>query len=245
MALRGLCALAALLVAAPAFADGDESETTSSWLRFIERPHALALLEGGIIILPNAPVSQSQKGGSTPILPPIGQGDATIQLGVHVMYRPFRDWVFGANFLFDPKPTADTEYGGAAGLPRTHERAYFFIGGEGRFIPLHAKGIEGWLGAQAGVVIVADRFTTNAGVPKPAIFGDREYSLSSQGFFFGAQLGVDWYVTDRFVLGLLTRYNHWILPGQPQCSPILDCTTLTGNVDSLDFGLTVGYRLSL
>jgi hypothetical protein len=249
MALRTSIALAALLVARSAGADDstttDATGDSQSWLRYIARRHALAIVEGGIIVLPNAPVSQSQQGGGVPILPPIGTGDATIQVGIHILYRPLRDWAFGANFFFDPRPTSDSEYGGLSGLSRTHARAYFFIGGEARYIPLHARAIEGWLGAQAGVVIVADRFTTNAGVPKPAIFGDREVSLSTEGFFFGGQLGVDWYVSDRIIVGLVTRYNHWILPEQPKCSPILDCTTLTGGVDSIDFGFTLGYRLSL
>jgi hypothetical protein len=173
-------------------------------------------------------------------------GKATrIQLGIHIFYRPFRDWAFGANFLFDPKPTSDSEYGGLSGLSRTHSRAYFFIGGEGRYIPLHWRSFEGFVGAQTGMVIVADRFTTNAGIAKPAIFGDREYSLSTEGFFIGAQIGFDWYISDRVVAGLVTRYNHWVLPEQPKCSPILDCTTLTGGVDSIDFGFTLGYRISL
>jgi hypothetical protein len=242
--MNGKALLMMMLVAGTAAAD--EHEDTESWLRFIQRRHAVAVLEGGIIVLPNAPVSQSHPvQQDVPFLPAGQQADATIQLGIHVMYRPFRDWAFGANFFFDPKPTSDTYYGGTQSLPRTHSRAYFLIGGEGRYIPLHAKAIEGWIGAQTGVVIVADRFTTDAGIPKPAIFGDREVSLSSEGFFFGAQIGVDWFVSDRVVLGLVSRYNHWILPGQPKCTPIGDCTTLTGNVDSIDLGFTVGYRLSL
>lgn len=230
---------------APKKSDTDDS-ISESWLRYIERRHTIALVEAGIIVLPFAPISQSQKGGDLPIFNvPVGQGDATIQLGIHILYRPTRDWSFGANFLFDPQPTADTEYGGLSGLARTHSRAYFFIGGEGRYIPLHSRSIEGFVGGQAGVVIVADRFTTNAGIAKPAIFGDREVSLSTEGFFLGAQIGFDWFITDRVVAGLITRYNHWFLPEQPKCSPILDCTTLSGNVDSFDFGFTLGYRISL
>jgi hypothetical protein len=241
--------VAAVLATSTALADDDTGDT-QSWLHYIERRHAIALIEGGIIVLPTAPVSQNQKGGGIPILCgqancPVGQGDATIQLGIHILYRPLRDWAFGANFFFDPRPTSDSTYSGIANLPRTHARSYFFIGGEARYIPLHARAVEGWVGAQAGVVIVADRFTTNAGIPVPAIFGDQEVSLASEGFFFGAQLGVDWYISDRIMVGLVTRYNHWILPEQPTCSPILDCTTLTGNVDSFDFGFTLGYRLSL
>jgi hypothetical protein len=250
MALKRLAAAGVLLIASVARAD-DTGATTDdhddSWQHYIQRRHALAILEGGIIILPNAPVSASQKGGNIPILSQnaINQGDATIQLGIHILYRPFRDWSFGANFFFDPRPTSDSQYDADIALPRTHARSYFFIGGEARYIPLHARSIEGWVGAQAGVVIVADRFTTNAGIPVPAIFGDQEVSLATEGFFIGAQLGVDWYISDRIVAGLVTRYNHWLLPEQPKCSPILDCTTLTGNVDSFDFGFTLAYRLSL
>ncbi len=230
----------ALVVAPPARADD-----STSWLDYVARSHTIASLEAGIIALPNAPVSQSQKGGDIPIVPPVGQGDATIQLGIHILYRPYRDWAFGANFFFDPRPTADTEYGGLSGLPRTHSRSYFFIGSEARYIPLHARAVEGWIGAQAGVVIVADRFSTNTGIAKPSIFGEREVSLSTEGFYFGGQIGGDFYVTDRVVVGLVFRYNHWILPELPKCSPILDCTTLTGGVDSIDFGVTLGYRISL
>jgi len=230
--------------AKPAKADDDDAQSTEAWLRYIARPHTIALVEAGVIMLPFAPISPSQKGEIFNV-PIVSHGDATIQLGIHILYRPFRDWEFGANFLFDPQPSADSEYGGLSGLSRTHERAYFFIGGEGRYIPLHARSFEVFVGAQTGVVIVADRFTTNAGPALPAIFGETEVSLSSEGFFLGAQLGFDWYITDRIVAGLITRYNHWLLPDSTKCSPILDCTTLTGNVDSFDFGFTLGYRISL
>ncbi len=222
----------------------DHEQGSDAWLKFIARKHLLAMLEAGIIVLPNAAVSPNTYGGDVPFAP-VGQGDATVQLGLHILYRPFRDWSFGANFLFDPKPTSDSEYGGLSGLSRTHTRAYFFIGGEGRYIPLHWKSIEGFVGAQTGLVIIADRFTTNAGIQKPSIFGEREVSLSTEGFYIGAQLGLDWYITDKVVAGLVTRYNHWVLPENPKCSPIGDCTTLTGGVDSIDFGFTLGYRISL
>ena len=53
------------------------------------------------------------------------------------------------------------------------------------------------------------------------------------------------FVLSGVVVGLVFRYNHWILPELPKFSPILDCTTLTGGVDSIDFGFTLGYRISL
>ncbi len=222
-----------------------QKQESESWLKYIQRRHALALLEAGIIVLPNAPVTQNTYGGNVPLVPALGKGDATIQLGIHILYRPLRDWAFGAFFFFDPRPTSDTQYGGLSGLARTHSRSYFLVGGEVRFIPFHLRVFEGWVGAQGGGVVIADRFTTNAGQPKPAIFGDREVSLSTEGFFLGGQIGFDWFISDRVVAGITTRYNHWILPEQPKCSPILDCTTLTGGVDAIDFGFTLGYRISL
>jgi len=248
MALRKSLALLFVFSLSRAAAADDKSadpDASTTWLRYIERRHTIALMEAGIIVLPNAPVSQSHAGGNIPFLPPVGQGDATIQLGIHILYRPLRDWAFGANFFFDPRPTADNYNGGSANLSRTHSRSYFFAGTEVRYTPIHARAIELWLGAQAGVVIIADRFTTNAGIPKPEIFGDTEVSLSTEGFFFGGQIGLDWFISDKIVAGIVTRYNHWILPEQPKCSPILDCTTLTGQVDSIDFGFTLGYRISL
>ena len=250
MRARAMVVLAALALTAPsARADDKPAEpsdpSAGTALQFIERPHTIALVEAGILALPGAPISNAQQGGSVPILGAIGHGDATIQLGIHLLYRPWRDWAFGAGFLFDPKPTSDTEYGGLGGLPRTHSRSYFFIGGEARYIPLHTRLFEGWIGAQAGAVIIADRFSTNVGTPKPAIFGDTEVSLSTEGFYLGATLGFDWNVSDRVVVGLVTRYSHWVLPEQPKCSPINDCTTLRGGVDSIDFGFTIGYRIPL
>ncbi len=254
MALKRAAAMAfasaALFVAPAASADDqvinvEDHEGNDAWLRFITRKHLIAMIEAGIIVLPNAPVSQSTYGGSVPFTQ-VGSGDATIQLGIHIIYRPFRDWSFGANFLFDPSPTSSAlESPSDPTLSREHTRAYFFAGGEGRFIPLHWRSIEGFIGAQTGVVIVADRFTTNAGIPKPSIFGEREVSLSSEGFYIGAQLGLDWYISDKVVAGLVSRYNHWLLPEQPKCSPIGDCTSLQGNVDSIDFGFTLGYRINL
>ncbi len=240
----------ALALFAPRVASADDPPTTDhddagdAWLRLIARRHLLAMFEAGIIVLPNAPVSESTYGGSVPFTQ-VGQGDATIQLGLHILYRPFRDWSFGASFLFDPIPTSSELKSQDPTLQRTHSRGYFFAGGEGRFIPLHWRSFEGFVGAQTGIVIIADRFTTNAGIPKPSIFGEREVSLSTEGFYVGAQLGLDWYISDKVVAGLVTRYNHWVLPELPKCSPIGDCTTLTGGVDSIDFGFTIGYRISL
>src|SRR5262245_11392966 len=62
--------------------------------RIIDRPHTVAELEAGIIALPNAPISQGQRGGDTPLpfVEKIGRGDATMQTGIHVLYRWSRSY---------------------------------------------------------------------------------------------------------------------------------------------------------
>ncbi len=242
-------AVFAVLVAVPGVARADDvpASGSASVLRFVERPHTVALLEAGVIALPNAPISQSQRGGAVPLVGPIGKGDSTIQMGIHIQFRVARDWAFGARFLLDPNPTADPEYGlgGLGALPRTHSRSYFTFGGEARYIPLHSRFFEGWVGAMLGGVIIADRFSTDVGELKPKVFGDRVVTLSTEGFYLGAQVGADWIVSDKVLVGLVFRGSHWFLPTTPNCSPIGDCATLTGSTDAIEFGVTVGYRIPL
>jgi len=212
--------------------------------RIIDRPHTVAELEAGIIALPTAPISAGQSGGDTPF-GTIGRGDATMQLGIHVLYRWNRLFAVGAGVLFSPLPTSDTEYGGLRALPRTHARSYFFIGGEGRYIPLHYKFVEAWVGVSVGGVVVADRFTTNAGDEVAPIIGTKEVTVRTEGFAFGLQLGGSYFLSENWIAGLNFRAYEWMLPNAQRCSSIGDCATLSGNVEALELGLTIGYRLPL
>jgi hypothetical protein len=213
--------------------------------RIIDRPHTIAELEAGVIALPNAPISAGQRGGDTPFIGKIGRGDATLQTGIHVLYRWNRHFVIGAGVLFAPVPTSDTQYGGLSALPRTHQRSYFFIGGEGRYVPIHYKTVEAWVGFSTGAVIVGDRFVTEAGDDVPAILGRREVTLRTEGFALGAQLGGTYYLSENWLAGANLRGYQWFLPESPRCSSIGDCATLGGAVLVVELGLTIGYRLPL
>lgn len=212
--------------------------------RIIDRPHTVAELEAGIIALPTAPISAGQSGGNTPF-GTIGRGDATMQTGLHVLYRWDRSWAAGAGVLFAPFPTSDTEYGGLRSLPRSHSRSYFFIGGEGRYIPLHYKFLEAWVGVSVGGVVIADRFKTDAGDKVAPILGTKEVTVRTEGFAFGLQLGGNYYLSENWIAGLNFRIYRWMLPETPRCSSIGDCATLSGPVEALELGLTIGYRLPL
>jgi hypothetical protein len=211
--------------------------------RIIDRPHTVAELEAGIIVLPTAPISKAQSGGDTPF-GTIGRGDATVQTGLHVLYRWDRSWAAGAGALFAPSPTSDSA-GGIRGLARTHSRSYFFIGGEGRFIPLHYRFLEAWVGVSVGGVVIADRFSTDAGDKVAPILGTQQSTVRTEGFAFGAQFGGTYFLSENWIAGLNFRIYDWILPDTRRCSSIGDCATLTGAVEALELGLTLGYRLPL
>jgi len=235
---------AAVVTANPA-AVPNEGVARDALARIIDRPHTIAELEAGIIALPNAPISPGQRGGDTPIVGKIGRGDATLQTGIHVLYRWHRDYVIGAGAIFAPSPTSDDQYGGLTALKRSHSRSYLFLGMEGRYIPLHYKYFEAWVGLSSGAVIVADRFTTEAGAEVPPILGTRDVTIRTEGFAIGAQMGGTYYLSENWLAGANLRGYHWILPDTRECSPIGDCATLSGSVQVFELGLTIGYRLAL
>ena len=213
----------------------------------IDKPHTIAEFEAGVIALPNAPISQGQRGGDTPI-GSIGKGDATVQTGLHLLYRGGAEWAIGAGFLFGPNPTSDPQYGGASGLTRSHSRNYLRIGTEGRYVPFRSKVLEAWVGLTAGGVIIADRFTTEETDKRdrvPAILGTRTQTVRTEGFALGFQAGGSWMFADRLVAGAALRADRWILPSSARCAAMGDCATLTGTVEAFEFGLTIGYRLPL
>jgi hypothetical protein len=243
-ALALVAAAAAVASSSPrALAD----ESTDQDLLF--RSHTVAEAEAGILVLPTAPISAANRGGSTP-LGTVGNGDATMMVGVHVLYRATREWAIGAGATFAPLPTSDPNVG-TGGLSRSHSRSYLTLGGEGRYFPLQTRWLQGWVGANVGGVIVGDRFTTNGGVAVPSLIGDPTVTVSAEGFSLGGEAGLDYIITDRLVVGLAFRADWWLLPTQKlfssssSCDPIGDCPTLTGSVTAFEASVTFGYRIPL
>ncbi len=240
--------VAAALTCAPAVLAQDVAQTNEVLL---DRPHTVAELEAGIIVLPTAPISAANRGGTTP-LGTVGNGDATVQTGIHLLYRASRSWAIGAGGMFAPRPTSNPNYGGATGgLKRTHSRSYLFLGGELRYFPLRTRSFEGWLGVTGGGLVIADRFTTNAGQEVPSVLGTKTVTVSTEGFAVGVQTGANYLITDQLVIGLTLRADRWTLPSQKpfsqetSCDPLGDCPTLTGSAAAFELGLTIGYRIPL
>lgn len=214
----------------------------------LDRSHTVAEAEAGIIALPTAPISLANRGGTTPI-GPVGNGDATIEVGAHILYRADRAWAIGAGVTFAPRPTSDPNFGGAGNLARTHSRSYLFLGGEVRFFPFRSRWVEFWVGATAGTIVIADRFTTNDAPTVPAVLGTNQITVNTGGLSLGGQTGLDYLITDRLKLGLAVRGDAWLLPSASRqvssCDAIGDCPTLNGAVAAFELGVTIGYRIPL
>ena len=166
----------------------------------LDRSHTVAEAEAGIIALPTAPISASNRGGSTPI-GAVGNGDATVEIGAHILYRADRAWAIGAGATFAPRPTSDPNYGGAGNLERVHSRSYLFLGGEFRFFPFRSRWIEFWVGATAGTIIVADRFSNNSTPGVPSLLGTNQITVDTGGLSVGGQTGLDYLITDSLKAG--------------------------------------------
>ena len=138
-----LCALPSASVTLLAASPASAQELSTAHLALTDRPHTVAELEGGILALPSAPISPANRGGATP-LGTVGNGDATVETGVHLLYRANREWAIGAGALFAPRPTSDPNYGGAHARshPELHARSYLFLGGEGPLLPLRSRWFE-------------------------------------------------------------------------------------------------------
>jgi hypothetical protein len=246
-ALVAVATSAALCAPATAAADGVPPSPPSP----LDRPHTVAVVEAGIIALPTAPISAAFQGGNTPF-GRVGKGDATILTGLHLLFRASRDWAVGATAMFAPRPTSDPNFTTASGLTRTHSRSYLFLGGEGRYYPFRLRWLEGWIGAEAGGVVIADRFTTNA-PPVPSFLGTTTVTVSTEGFALGLQGGADYLITEQIVLGLALRADRWLLPSpgqkpfsqQSACDAVGDCPTVSGSVFAFEFGITLAYQLAL
>jgi hypothetical protein len=250
----GFVVAAAFVVAATLRETPASGDDTVEHVALLDRSHTVAELEGGILALPSAPISPANRGGSTP-LGSVGNGDATVMTGLHVLYRADSQWAIGAGATFAPRPTSDPNYGGAlggaGGLQRTHSRSYLILGGEGRYFPLHTRTLQGWLGVTGGGIVVGDRFTTNGGAAVPSLLGDQTVTVSTEGLSVGVQAGLDYLITDRLVVGLALRADWWLLPkekpfsAETSCDTIGDCPTLTGSVAAFEMSVTFGYRIPL
>lgn len=244
MAVKCTRVLALVISSMASVASAGEGSEADRAARELLRPHTIAEVEAGIMALPNAPISVGRRGGETPF-GGIGQGDATLMIGMHLLYRGDPRWMVGAAAMFGPEPTADTQYGGRNGLDRTHARSYLAIGAEGRYYPLRVRLVEAYVGVVVGGVVVADRFSNNSGEKTPTIYGLKEATVRTEGASFGLSVGGRWNFARSWAFGVSFRAEQWLLPTESSCLPVGDCGTLNGGVLAISGGLVLGYRIPL
>lgn len=238
----GPATASAQTAAGAAAVKGETDEKDRARPGLLDRQHTVAEFEVGVMALPTAPISATQRGGDTPF-GTIGKGDATIITGLHLLFRGAPHWAVGAGFIFAPRPTSDRDTGGT--LERSHARSYLLGGVEARYFPFRYRLIEGWIGLAGSAVVIADRYSWTQAPAVPAILGSRTVTIQTEGFALGLQAGLNWLFAERWVAGVTTRASRWILPQSAQCSPVGDCATLSGTVEAFELGLRLGYRIPL
>lgn len=204
-------------------------------------PHTTFGLGLGLLALPGAAVCPTPQ--------TCEPGEVSIGLVVQNLYH-FSGFALGAGIDWAWGLRSEAAAGDPSGeLSREHSRSYFVIDGLFRYYPVRfADDWEVWVGANAGVVIIRDSWSTVADrepYSESAMVGPRSPTMGTEGFEFGAGVGLQWSFVESGVFGSYFRYSNWLLPEERETAPTGDQASLAGRIDVLDFGLTVAYRLAL
>ena len=87
--------------------------------------------------------------------------------------------------------------------------------------------------------------TNDSGDTAPPIYGEKSVTVRTEGFSAGVLGGLRWNFSHSWGVGFSLRVDQWILPTQQACTPLGDCSTLSGGVLALGGGLAIGYRIPL
>ncbi len=200
-------------------------------------PRMHAQLELATLLLPTA--------GSLGTDRRLGSGvELAMPLGFHFHYRADR-FALGAGASLALFALTSSPYAGTAELPRSHERGFFQIGPEARYYFREGGKWELWAGGKAGLVMLADRYATVPGDRVPSNYGVKTVSIRSEGLELMAGGGGAWRMTQLFTLGLDLRGGALAFPAAQRCSPLGDCTTMSGVFPALELGLAFGVLRDL
>lgn len=195
-------------------------------------PRLHAQLELAALVLPTAGLLGADRQPTT-------GGDVALPLAFHLHYRADR-WAFGATASLALFALTSSPYAGTPALPRTHERGFFQLAPEARYYLREGRPWELWLGGKAGLVMLADRYATVPGDSIPSNYGVKTVSVRSEGLLLLVGGGGAWRMTDLFTLGLDLRGGAFAFPGARHCSPLGDCSSMTGVFPAIELGLSFG-----
>jgi hypothetical protein len=201
--------------------------------------HTLISVNLGLLSLPAADVCPRSRTSCE-------KGETSVSFGVYNQYR-FGKFGLGASVNW----AASLVAGVAPGVPeleREHDRSYFLVEGQARYYGIRAGRWEWWGGVTLGGVVIKDAWSVisdrepYAGI---AFVGPKSAMISTEGLAAGLAIGGEWNVTQNWYFGTTLRYAKWLLPTTARQAPTTDSASLSGNVDVLDFGLLVAYRIAL
>lgn len=195
-------------------------------------PRLHAQLEVATLLLPTA--------GSLGQDRVVGDGvDLQLPIGFHFHYR-VDHWAIGAAASLGLFALTSSPYSGTTDLPRTHERGFFQIAPEGRYYFTEGGRFELFVGARAGLVMLADRYANAVGDTVPSNYGVKTVSIRSEGVQGMVGVGGNWRIHPIFTLGLDLRGGAFVFPGERGCFPNGDCATMRGAYPALELGVAFG-----
>lgn len=200
-------------------------------------PRLHAQIELAALVLPTAGLLGADRQPTT-------GADVALPLGFHFHYRADR-WALGATASLALFALTSSPYGGTPALPRTHERGFFQLAPEARYYLREGRPWELWLGGKAGLVMLADRYATVPGDTVPSNYGVKTDSVRSEGLVALVGGGGAWRMTELFTLGLDLRAGALALPSGRHCSPLGDCSSMSGVFPALELGLAFGILRDL
>jgi hypothetical protein len=199
------------------------------------RPHAFVDIGIGGLSLP-------YKQLCLPTESRCARSDYTLLGSLRYALRFSTRWAFGAGVSLGFRPISDeaTVESPRGNIERIHSRNYLLMGGLLRYYALRQEGFEAWVGSNAGIIVVSDRYELKD--KGTAIINPRSTTLATQGPMVGLGAGLDWSLNPSWAIGGWTTQMVWFLPKEPVCGATLECATVSGASYSLELGLSLTYR---
>lgn len=237
----GAAALTWVLVAPSEAAAQDTSVSARRAAAARERglPHTVFEVGVGFLALPAAEVCPRS-------IDECSTGEISLGLGIRNLYQ-FGAFSVGASVIWATTLRSD-EARGQPELEREHGRRYFLVEALFRYAFVQADNAEAWLGTALGLVTIRDAWTVLADrEPENEVkfVGPDSLSISTEGLTASIMAGGSWIFAENFSLGGLFRYGNWIMPFEPDTTPLGDVASLSGRVDVFELTTTLAYRLAL
>ncbi|NUP05081.1 MAG: hypothetical protein HOW73_03355 [Polyangiaceae bacterium] len=173
-------------------------------------------------------------------------GEISLGLGIRNLYE-FGPFGIGASVIWATTLRND-DARGDPDLEREHGRRYFLVEALFRYAYVQTHTAEAWVGTGIGVVSIRDSWTVKADrdpVNEVKFVGPDSLIISTEGLSASIMAGGAWIFAENFSLGGLFRYGNWIMPFEPDTTPLGDVASLSGRIDVFELTTTLAYRLAL